>query len=260
VIHELPDGRALELWSGGDPDGFPVVFFPGCPDSRLIARTGAPAAKELGVRLIAVNRPGYGQSTPAATDHLSLASDVAQVVGPAALAVLGMSVGGPYALALAAHLPDQVTAAGVVGAPHWERPGVSPGPRELFEAPFLAFRSGIDPTDPDDVALARRWAGTDPALARRSLVELAEEAREALMNPEGYLSDAVITFRPWAFALGDVRCPVHLWYGETDEPGRGAALASELTDADLRVLPATGHLEALLDHWPDVLAALLSSS
>jgi pimeloyl-ACP methyl ester carboxylesterase len=73
----LPDGRQAQYWSGGDQDG-PVVFFlHGCPDTRHAAYCGDAAARRTGVRLIAVNRPGYGLSTEAASDHLSVAENVA---------------------------------------------------------------------------------------------------------------------------------------------------------------------------------------
>src|SRR3954447_23340470 len=55
----LPDGRRLGPWLGGDRHGFPVVFLPGCPDSRLAALAGHEAAVRRGVRLVAVSRPGY---------------------------------------------------------------------------------------------------------------------------------------------------------------------------------------------------------
>ena len=55
----LPDGRKLGYAEGGEPKGVPVFYFHGFPGSRLEA-TLFPAA---GVRLIGVDRPGYGLST-----------------------------------------------------------------------------------------------------------------------------------------------------------------------------------------------------
>ena len=47
----LRDGRTLAWYDIGDPDGVPVVFFHGCPDTRHAAFPGdAPAARH-GVRL-----------------------------------------------------------------------------------------------------------------------------------------------------------------------------------------------------------------
>lgn len=101
------DGRTLHGWLGGDPDGPLVVVLHGCPDTRHVAMTGDDAAREAGVRLLCVNRPGYGDSTVQPSSHGSVADDLVAVaagLGHERLAVLGMSVGGAYAVACAARL------------------------------------------------------------------------------------------------------------------------------------------------------------
>ena len=53
----LPGGRRLRYDDVGDPAGRPVVYLHGTPDSRL----SRPSDEGLdGVRLLAVDRPGYG--------------------------------------------------------------------------------------------------------------------------------------------------------------------------------------------------------
>ncbi len=77
----LPDGRVAQLWQGGAATG-PVVFFlHGCPDTRRAAFSGDGAARRAGVRLVAVNRPGYGRSEPCASGHASVADDTLAVAG-----------------------------------------------------------------------------------------------------------------------------------------------------------------------------------
>ena len=102
---ELTGHRVAQLWLGGADTGPVVLFFHGCPDTRWAARSGEEAAREAGVRLLCVNRPGYGASGPAASSHASVADDAAEVLdrlGIAEVAALGMSVGGAYAAAFAA--------------------------------------------------------------------------------------------------------------------------------------------------------------
>src|SRR3954447_8704087 len=116
----LPDGRRLQHWVGGAAEGPVVVLLHGCPDTRHVAVGGDAAARRAGVRLVALNRPGYGRSDPAPTTHGSVAEDVAAAVramGHQRFAVLGMSVGGQYALACAARHPDRVTAVAAVATP-----------------------------------------------------------------------------------------------------------------------------------------------
>ena len=58
----LRDGRILSYAEYGDPCGKPIFFFHGTPGSRYFRPPDEITAR-LGVRLICVDRPGYGEST-----------------------------------------------------------------------------------------------------------------------------------------------------------------------------------------------------
>ncbi|MDT0188285.1 alpha/beta hydrolase [Microbacterium sp. ARD31] len=262
------DGRVLQAWVGGDPDGCPVAVLHGCPDTRHVAMTGDAAARATGVRLVCVNRPGYGASTPHASTNASVADDLAGVVdelGHDRFAVLGMSVGGGYAVACAARHPDRVAALGLVAT---QPPGTreeAPEELETEIAPeFLRWRARVDPDDPDDDALCARWLSALPAadaalLAGRTPSEVAASVREALADPSGYLRDATTMSRPWAHGPELVRCPARAWFGELDERARAAdaaALLAGFAGVRVTVRPATTHLATLVGHWPEVLATL----
>lgn len=287
----LPDGRVLQLWHGGDARGAPVLFFHGTPDCRLAAASGHEAATAAGVRLLAFSRPGYGASTPGPSDHLTVADDtvaVADALDVETFAVLGMSLGGQYALACAARHPHRVLAAGVVAAPAvvpaldppLPRDGLDDEGRAYFRdlarrdvaqnvaamrPDFLEWVARIDPADPDDDALAGRWEAAlhdlDAALlADEPAAARAAGVREALATPEGYLRDAAVAFRPWDFRPEDVRCPTWLWYGAHDPQAavrNGAWLAERIPDARLVVRADTAHLGTLRRHWPEILSALV---
>jgi pimeloyl-ACP methyl ester carboxylesterase len=292
-VTRLHDGRTLHWSEGGDPAGSPVVFFHGCPDTRRAAWSGHEAAREAGIRLIAANRPGYGDSTPAPPSYARVADDVVELIdalGVETFGVLGMSVGGTFALACMARHPDRVVSGALVATPGeapamdppWTRDDLDADVRawyvaladstpeesvELVRPDFLAFRAGIDPEDVDDHSLAARWLAALPAEDRRfvadeSASELAAAAREALLVPDGYLADAALVFGVWGFRLEDVRCPVTLWYGAQDvnaPPRNGAWLADHLPRATHHVLPGVGHLESLLGNWAPILRSALPS-
>ncbi len=291
----LPDGRRLQLWQGGAPSGPVVVFLHGCPDTRHVAMGGDGAARSVGVRLVALNRPGYGRSDPAPTTHGSVADDVAaalEALGHKRFALLGMSVGGQYALACAARHPDRVSAVAAIATPAvvpeldppWHRDDLSTDQQDFFvrlaslpveeaadlvRPEFERYVERLDLEDPDDNALARRWAATLPAadaglvLASRTTSEVAAGVREAHAPADGYLRDAALAFRRWDVAPRDVRCHTFLWYGELDDhaPARnGAWLAQQVPGARLVVRERTTHLAILVAHWDEVLTVLRDAS
>ena len=268
----LSDGRRAQLWTGGDPAGAPVLFFHGCPDTRHAAMTGHEAAVGTGTRLVAVNRPGYGASDLHESGQATVADDavaVADLLGIDRFAVLGMSIGGPYALACAARHPDRVRAAAVAAAPSEEESlrrstgGTVAEAIERARPEFASYVASVSPDDPDDSALALRWRSALPdedaaLLARLPDADVAASAREAMATYDGFLRDAAVTFRAWEFHVEDVGTPTTLWYGARDSnapPANGEELAARLPRATLRLRPTT-HLATLLTGWEEILSSL----
>ena len=107
----LPSSRKLGYATYGPKDGEAVFFFHGLPGTRLDGRFFAKAADTHGARIIAIDRPGFGLSTPDpertlltwADDVLSLADHLDYKT----FRVFGMSGGGPYALACALAIPKE---------------------------------------------------------------------------------------------------------------------------------------------------------
>lgn len=271
---ELPDGRVAQYWVGGDqrPEAPTVVFWHGCPDTRWAAMTGDAAARAAGVRLVCLNRPGYGHSTAVPSTHTTVAADAVAVLGWLGIdrfAALGMSVGGPYAAACAARYPDRVTALGLVSSPappvHEDRFDDETVEEAVarFRPDFLTWVARIDPDDPDDEALADRFLAELPEADAALMAGLgasfvARSVREALAQHDGFLLDAALTFRDWDFDVRDVAGPVSVWCGAEDS---GALTAVErwqalLPEARVDVRAATTHLAALLEQWPAILGGL----
>ncbi len=110
----MNDGRTVSFADYGTPDQTAVVWCHGGPGSRFEPEFCARSAVRAGLRLIAIDRPGYGRSTPkpgrtigawipdalAVVDHLGIDRFVS----------VGVSTGGAYALALASRSP-RVTSA-----------------------------------------------------------------------------------------------------------------------------------------------------
>ncbi len=107
-----PDGRTIALAEWGVQDGWPLFALHGCPGSRYLRHIGGVYERHQ-VRAITYDRPGYGRSTRRrGLRVVDAAEDVALIadqLGIDKFAVLGISAGGPRALAVAARLPERVT-------------------------------------------------------------------------------------------------------------------------------------------------------
>lgn len=89
----------------GDPHGYPVLYLHGFPGSHREGALVDRSAREHGVSLYALDRPGYGDSPP--RPDLTLArwpvyqEQIAQALGFARYGVIALSGGAPYAYAAA---------------------------------------------------------------------------------------------------------------------------------------------------------------
>ncbi|WDO04526.1 alpha/beta hydrolase [Streptomyces murinus] len=269
----LSDGRLLGWAEWGPPDGTPVLLCPGAATSRWLG-FGAGLVEALGVRLVSVDRPGLGVSTPAPGRTFSdFAGDVRQLCVRRGLerpAVVGNSQGAPFALACAAEGVASalavVSGADEVARPEFasvlnadlrglvERTACDPAGAEEFFAGFtadamwdmvMAGSPGCDLAvyqDPDFAAGYRR--ALDEAFAQ---------------GPAGYARDTVLAMGRWPFALDEIAVPVDIWYGEQDtshSPDNGALLAARVPGARRHVVPGIGGA-LLWTHAEPILTCLL---
>ena len=77
----LPDGRKLGYATYGSPTGKTIIYHHGLPGARVEAVHWDAPGKEVGCRIIAVDRPGIGWSDPSpGWTLLSFARDVEELV------------------------------------------------------------------------------------------------------------------------------------------------------------------------------------
>ena len=124
----------------GDPDGWPLMFFHGTPGSRVMARFAASRAREMGVRLIAPERPGFGlsdvQPQRRLLDWVEDIGELADALNLDRFAVAGVSGGGPYVAACAWKMGTRLVAAGIVS-------GLAPADRVRRELNWLHRLSAV---------------------------------------------------------------------------------------------------------------------
>ena len=103
------DGHIFGISEFGTPTGKPLFYFHGFPGSRLEARIIHQLAWRHQIRVIAVDRPGYGKSSYQPQRRLSHWSrdigDIAAALELDRFSILGVSGGAPYAAACARFMP-----------------------------------------------------------------------------------------------------------------------------------------------------------
>jgi pimeloyl-ACP methyl ester carboxylesterase len=276
----LDDGRLLAFDEHGDPDGKPVLWCHGGISSRLDAVQFGARCRELGVRLIAPDRPGTGCSDHAAgrtlLDWPADVAELADALGLDRFAVAGWSLGGQYALACAAELPERVTRvallAGVVPfevAP--SRDGLIWVDRCLLSlsrwAPPLAgigLRIGVSLPHAEGMQrlLARGASPADREALRSgpSRTWLAQAIKQSVRaGTRGVIGDYRIYGKPWGFELGRIGVEVGVWQGDEDRevPLADAEVLAELIpNGRLVVCPGEGHLSLPRNRAAEILAWL----
>jgi pimeloyl-ACP methyl ester carboxylesterase len=230
------------------------------------------AAVEMGIRLIGVDRPGMGLSTPHQFSQLvDFSGDIQALlerIGVEELGVVGLSGGGPYTLALAHDMPERVRAVVVLG-------GVAPsvGP-EAADGGIVSLAARFQPAlkvlrDPVELSLStviravrplghqalHLYARVSPIGDRRLLLRPEFEAMflDDLMGGRQWrlrapFFDAVLFGREWGFNVRDVTIPVEWWHGDADHiiPFRhGEHMVSLLPNAHLHVQHGESHLGGL---------------
>ncbi len=263
------DGSVIAVEVVGGQDATPVLFCHGLADSRLSAYWFAQAAAELGLRVIAPDRPGTGGSDPRrlgrVADWVGDAALVLDALRVEAAALLGVSAGGPFAAACAAGIPSRVrglTLVSPLGAPGWPTRGMAPGERLSLalarHAPALSGwslgRLG---------ALARHRPGLFFRLTATALPDIDNRAlsqpgtRESFLanyaeafrrGSGGVAQDLRVLTRPWGFDLGSINVPASIHHGDADTtvPLQHARLyAGAIPGAQVQIHPGHGHFSIL---------------
>lgn len=281
---KLPDGRALAYAEFGDPSGRPVMYFHGAPSSRLepLLVGGDEVWRDLGLRVIAPDRPGVGGSDfkpgRGFSDWPEDVTALADSLGLERFAVVGNSGGAPYALVCAARIPERLSAAVVVsGGWRMDLPEAKEGV-PFVNRLFLTLAGRASPLlrlmlkamagaklGEREKELAKLKARVPPAdfdafAAPGRMEAVHEMMRECVRGgTKGPAWDLRLYMREFDFRLSEVRMPVTLFHGERDANAPVALarrVASELSNARLLTYEGESHFSTLCNNLEEIAHAL----
>jgi pimeloyl-ACP methyl ester carboxylesterase len=283
-----PDGRSLDVYLAGPPDGDVLLFHSGTPGSPVRYGPLTELLAARGLRYVAFSRGGYGSSTRrpgrSVADVVEDSRTVLRHLGASRALVVGWSGGGPHALACAALMADLVPAAATIAA-------VAPYPADGLD--YLAgmgaenveeFNAALE----SDAALLdfkeRNWpifrvvTGDEMAEAFGDLIDhvdrasltgefaeyVAASVREGLRESYwGWFDDDKAFVKPWGFDLAEIRVPVHIWQGGHDRMvpfAHGTWLAAHIPTAIPHLDPEDGHLRIVVQEMGTILDELIGSA
>ncbi|ETS77084.1 hypothetical protein PFICI_10958 [Pestalotiopsis fici W106-1] len=292
----LSDGRKVGVAYYGAQSG-PVVFYlHGFPGSRLSGTFFDTPGKKLGARIIAVDRPGIGNSSPqpgrTIFNHANDVREIAELLGVESYGIIGVSGGGPYALACAYLLPKENLKAVSILA------GMGPidiGTRGMNWSNWFIFNGFMyfpfiirwiqnklvatlaTVSNEKIVALVERqlskpsnrqfmYTATDIAILRDPdfLSMMLNFYREHYkQGVDGHMEDGRVLTTNLGFRLQDIRpsLPIQMWYSkdDTNVPFRMArAMAERLScPPQFHAISDETHLSLVLKYSADVLEHLL---
>ena len=289
LIVRTPDGRVLDVWLAGPPDGTPFLYHSGTPGNGLPYPWHVERLAERGLRYVSITRPGYGSSTRregrSVADGVDDVRTVLDHLGIDRAYVGGWSGGGPHAMATAALLPERVLGTVTIA-------GVAPYAAEgldwldgMGDENVKEFGATLEGGEPLRVIVERDAAAmkaVTPDQVATVLGDLIDEVdRSALDSPDlatymadlfheafrvgywGWFDDDRAFVKPWGFDLADIPGKVHIWQGAHDRMvpfAHGGWLAAHSGGACNHVDAAQGHLSLVRDRFGDILDELIATS
>ena len=262
------DGLRIDYFEAGSGDDL-IIYHHGTPGAGPIGRKTQQAAEDIGVRVVELVRPGYGESSRiegrTIADMVRIADELASHLGHDRYASMGWSGGGPHTLANVA-LSDRCVASMCIA-------GVG-----MYGQDDLDFLEGMGQDNHDEFGAALEGDAALRPMLDALAIEMADltgpqviGVMESLLPPVdqavltgedgqemadglrwatrpsiyGWLDDDIAFTTDWGFALSEITGPVQIWQGGQDlmvPYSHGQWLAKHLPHADVHLYDEHGHL------------------
>lgn len=273
----------------GDPSGIPVLYFHSLTGSRLELFIHDDLLRSHGIRLLAVDRPGFGHSDfHEYRTYDEYTRDMRRLLDAAGLETVGLlscSAGTPHALACAANLDGRISQIHCTGsiapfnharatssrallhkvygnlfriAPALVRPvlelmlrgqTVESLYRNMLERPATIVRSS--PLDGEFIS--------QPEHIDYFIASTIESLRQ---GTKAWAKEGSMLNQDWGIPFQRTRCAVHFWHGDEDDLAPRdmiESFAAEFPKSHLHVLRAETHL-LIFRHLGEILPAFHAAS
>lgn len=276
----MADGRKMAYTDLGDPQGYPLIFGHGMPGCRLEGHFFHNQAKRHSFRILTPDRPGIGgsdyQHQRRLLDYPDDIRELADALAIQRFSHVGWSSGGSRTLACGYKLADR-TDLGVclsgytnfaeyegnhtlIEATRWPGPQLarlSPLLMRLLvnivvwfskREPRLYMREAEHLVSEQDRQLLRHFQAE--ASFRKDQMECLQSGGRAIAT------DLLTELVDWGFSLSQVSTPMLVYLGEQDPfipVSYARHLEKNLPDAELTLMPETGHLYPLSEAFQNTL-------
>ncbi|KAG8671078.1 hypothetical protein FPOAC2_04398 [Fusarium poae] len=282
-IATLADGRKVSyaIYGTENPDAPTTFYFHGWPGSHHEGYLTHSAALKHGLRVIATTRPGYSDSTfqenRSILDYPKDILEIANLLSVQRFTVLGVSGGGPYAIACLKEIPrDRLVGIGTLAGCmplSFSTEGMLGLARFMFNvAPYATAPLGWlidkimgtvarDTEHPekleemaDKEAEAKAPSDAEAWKNHPDLRRVILRSNREAMKQGGYPMawDARLYGSDWGFKLEDLKVgkgQMILWHGDQDQnvPIRVSYKAAEvIPNAELRVMKGDSHMSLMV--------------
>jgi pimeloyl-ACP methyl ester carboxylesterase len=279
----LSDNRVLSYVEYGLPEGKPVFYFHGSPGSNLelmLFENLEEVVKRLKLRIIALNRPGFGLSSFMPGRKISdWPTDISQAADQLEInrfAILSYSAGGPYLAACARFIPERITKAVMVsGTCPFSRPGAYKG---MGGSKMYWGTARIHPVLTRLLLhQAVQAPATPPASQQAAMMSQPDYemviqpgffekffkltfAQACLKSTRGPAHDARLLTQSWGFNPEEITFPIELWHGELDQnaPFHQAQYMSQaISGAVPHFYAGEGHITLFTKYFETILNSLI---
>ncbi len=277
------DDRVLSFSDLGPKKGLPVIAFPPTSGSRLQVHPDISVLFDLNIRLITIDKPGFGRSTPIINDNLQYVAEYIEALADQlfleSFALLGFCGGSIHALSGASMLGDRVLHTTLISAitpyqsvdlfkgsnsshftdlatrmPEMLHPLLTLSMSRLMKEPGKYYAQ-LFPClcDSDEDALSKSDFNDNFLLAFRECMR---------QGPKAFCEELVLLNRFWGINFSEVYQPITFWHGKEDHyvPIHLIRLFSdEFANAELIEVEEHGHF-MIYYQWFEILQDLKSKA